>query len=84
MTPCGNRFKLLLNTPANPAKGEQDSATLIRTKAFEAGVLALPGEAFMPNAQKSAYVRAAFSCLNDAEIDEALRRLRRVILDARA
>ncbi|KAF7374318.1 PLP-dependent transferase [Mycena sanguinolenta] len=70
-------FKLLI-------PGEEDSAHVVRTQAFERGVLALPGNVFLPNDRASAYVRASFSLLSAEEIDEALKRLRDTILDARA
>lgn len=72
------RFKLL-------AGGEQegDSDAVIRTTALEHGVLALPGTVFYPGKRKSAYVRASFSVLDDAQTDEALRRLRGAILESR-
>ena len=56
---------------------------MIRTTAFERGVLALPGTVFYPSNAKSAYVRASFSQLSEEEVDEALRRLRGAILDSR-
>ncbi|KZT23122.1 PLP-dependent transferase [Neolentinus lepideus HHB14362 ss-1] len=70
-------FKLLLGTE------EEDSEVVIRTKAIERGVLALPGTVFMPNARKTGYVRASFSLLDEEEIEEAIQRLRDVILEAR-
>ena len=73
---CG-RFKLLLG------EGET-SESLIRTKAFERGVLALPGTAFFPNGSQNTYVRASFSLLSPEDVDEGLRRLRQVVLEARA
>ena len=80
-----SRFKLLLNSPNSstdePSSG--DSEVIIRTNALERGVLALPGTVFLPNGRKTAYVRASFSLVSEAEVDEALRRLREVILDAR-
>jgi tryptophan aminotransferase len=60
-----------------------DSAELIQTKAYEGGVLALPGTVFYPNGAKTAYVRASFSLLNEEDVNEALRRLRNVILNER-
>ncbi|CCL98644.1 uncharacterized protein FIBRA_00646 [Fibroporia radiculosa] len=69
-------FKLLLD-------GDGDSESLIRTKALERGVLAIPGTVFLPSGRKSAYVRTSFSILPAEQVDEALRRLRDVILDAR-
>ncbi|EIM85740.1 PLP-dependent transferase [Stereum hirsutum FP-91666 SS1] len=73
-------FKLLLSPDAQEVG---DSETIIRTKAFENGVLALPGTVFLPNGQKTGYVRASFSLLSEAEVREALRRLRDVILAER-
>lgn len=76
------RFKLLLNT-SEGLEVEEDSKVIIEEKAFERGVLALPGTVFLPGGQKTAYVRAAFSLLDEADVNEALRRLRGVILEAR-
>ena len=70
------RFRLLLGE-------DGDSASVIQTKAFEGGVLALPGTVFLPNGARSAYVRASFSLLEEELVDEALRRLRVVILKER-
>ncbi|KAJ7212864.1 PLP-dependent transferase [Mycena haematopus] len=71
------RFKLLI-------PGEENSESVIRKQAFERGVLALPGTVFLPNGRATAYVRAAFSLLSAEDVDEALKRLRDTILDARA
>ena len=74
------RFKLLLPT----VDGEEgDSASIIREKAVQRGVLALPGTVFLPNGRKTAYVRASFSLLPEEDVEEAIKRLRDVILDAR-
>lgn len=73
-------FKLLLGTEDGE---EGDSADIIREKAVERGVLALPGTVFLPNGRKTAYVRASFSLLTPEEVEEAIKRLRDVILDAR-
>ncbi|KAG5644173.1 hypothetical protein DXG03_009014 [Asterophora parasitica] len=73
-------FKLLLTADASVAG---DSEDVVRTKATERGVLALPGTIFLPNGQKTSYVRASFSLNTEAEIFEALRRLRQAVLDAR-
>lgn len=78
------RFKLLLNKPGTESAEEQDSESLIRTKALEKGVLALPGTVFLPNGEKTAYVRAAFSLLDEADVEEAIKRLREAVLEARA
>jgi len=57
---------------------------VIKTKAFEKGVLALPGTVFSPNGVKTAYVRASFSLLGEEDVDKAIQRLRDAILDAQA
>lgn len=62
---------------------EGDSEDIIRTKAIEKGVIALPGTVFMPNGGKTPYVRASFSLLSEAAVDEGLKRLREAILEAR-
>ncbi|KAF5374497.1 hypothetical protein D9615_009113 [Tricholomella constricta] len=76
-------FKLLLSEDVR-AEDEGDSENVVRTKAVERGVLALPGTIFLPNGQKTSYVRASFSLNTEEETFEALRRLRQVVLDARA
>ncbi|KAF5374493.1 hypothetical protein D9615_009117 [Tricholomella constricta] len=74
-------FKLLLGDDPSV---EGDSQAVIRDKAVERGVLALPGTVFLPNGRKTPYVRASFSLLDDAEVEEAVNRLGKVIQDARA
>ncbi|KAH0832991.1 pyridoxal phosphate-dependent transferase [Lanmaoa asiatica] len=73
-------FKLLINRDPNE---EGDSKELIETKAYENGVLALPGTVFLPDGRKTAYVRAAFSLSTAEQVNEALRRLRVVLLRER-
>ncbi|KAF4614087.1 hypothetical protein D9613_007471 [Agrocybe pediades] len=73
-------FKLLLSDD----QGEGgDSETAIKTKAFEKGVLALPGTHFLPNGRATPYVRASFSLTGEEDVDRAVRRIREAILDAR-
>ncbi|KAJ7614107.1 PLP-dependent transferase [Roridomyces roridus] len=74
-------FKMLI--PGEEGQ-EADSASVVRTKAFEKGVLALPGTAFLPNGRRTAYVRASFSLLSPEEVEEAVKRLRDTILEVRA
>jgi len=69
-------FRLLLGE-------DGDSASIIQTKAFEGGVLALPGTVFFPNGARTAYVRASFSLLEEEQVNEALSRLRVVLLKER-
>ncbi|KAF9648720.1 PLP-dependent transferase [Thelephora ganbajun] len=73
-------FKLLIGD--KPGE-EGDSFDLVRNKAFENGVLALPGTVFLPDGRRTAYVRASFSLLSEEDVNEALRRLRVTILKAR-
>ncbi|KAH9945129.1 PLP-dependent transferase [Epithele typhae] len=75
-------FKLLLRDPGAGGE-EEDSESVVRTKALEKGVLALPGTVFIPGGKKTAYVRASFSQLDEPEVEEACKRLRAVVLDAR-
>ena len=78
-------FKLLLNDPSDASKAavEEDSEEIIRDKAYANGVLALPGTSFLSQGGKTAYVRASFSLNEPYEVDEALRRLKETILQAR-
>ena len=76
------RFKLLLKEPGLEGE-EEDSESLIRGKALEKGVLALPGTVFLPDGGKTPYVRAAFSLLDEADVEEAIKRLRAVVLETR-
>lgn len=69
------RFKLLV-------EGD-DSEALIRGKALERGVLALPGTVFLPDGRKTAYVRASFSLLDEDQVEEACKRLGETIKAAR-
>ncbi|KAI0034753.1 PLP-dependent transferase [Vararia minispora EC-137] len=71
-------FKLLLGE-----KQDMDTVELIGTKACAANVLALPGTVFFADSRQTPYVRASFSLLEEQYIDEALRRLRMVILAER-
>ncbi|KAN0092921.1 Pyridoxal phosphate-dependent transferase [Tylopilus felleus] len=73
-------FKLLINSDPNE---EGDSKELIQTKAYANGVLALPGAVFLPNGRKTPYVRAAFSLNTEEQVNEALRRLREVLIRER-
>jgi len=70
-------FKLLL--PPSEGAPEGDSDDLIRRKAVEAGVLALPGTSFFVSGKRTPYVRAAFSLLPEKDVDEALKRLAEIV-----
>lgn len=77
-----HRFKLL--TGGTDAAPDGDSKELIETRAFANGVLALPGTVFLPNGRPTPYVRASFSLTSEPDVHEALKRLRKAILDTRA
>lgn len=72
-----NRYRLKLKDSAN------DSESIIRNNALKNSVLALPGTSFVPDGSKIAYVRAPFSLLGPEVVEEALKRLRKVILEVR-
>ncbi|KAJ3562192.1 hypothetical protein NP233_g9731 [Leucocoprinus birnbaumii] len=82
LTPDLTRFKLNL-TSGSDLKDIGDSESVIRTTAFEKGVLALPGKVFLPNGNKTAYVRASFSLSPEADVYEALSRLRAALVEVR-
>ncbi|KAF8591221.1 PLP-dependent transferase [Ramaria rubella] len=76
---AGLFFWFKIRLPPTLGAPEGDSDALIRTKALEQGVLALPGTAFLPNGTKTAYARASFSLLDEEQVNEALKRLAQVI-----
>ncbi|KAL6078964.1 AADAT isoform 2 [Balamuthia mandrillaris] len=55
------------------------SDTLIKEKAVNAKVLLVPGSSFSPSDKPSPYVRASFSTASPAEMEEALKRLVKLI-----
>ena len=61
-----------------------DSNDLVRGKAKDKGVLCLPGVVFMPDGSATPCVRTSFSMVTEEDADEAFRRLREVVLEARA
>ncbi|KAL7004445.1 hypothetical protein EMMF5_005996 [Cystobasidiomycetes sp. EMM_F5] len=63
---------------------EGDSFAIVRTKAVEKGVLAVPGASFMPRGGKSPCVRVSFSLATPEQADLGFQRLREVIDDVRA
>ena len=67
---CGSWLNLL---------GVDDSATLITQHAVNAKVLCVPGFSFMPCGSPSSHVRASFSTATPEDIEEALRRLGRLL-----
>ncbi|CAE6343677.1 unnamed protein product [Rhizoctonia solani] len=73
---AGLFFWFKLNVP------DEDSYQLISTKALAGGVIAVPGKIFFPSGRKTAYVRTAFSVMDIELVDEALRRLAKVVKEA--
>lgn len=83
VTPVAGMFlyiKLHLTTDGS----EGDSFAVIREKAVEKGVLAVPGTSFMPSGSKSAYVRVSYSLATPEQADEGFKRLREVIDSVRS
>lgn len=83
VTPVAGMFLWLkLKLPPSNNNPEGDSYALISEKAKAAGVLAVPGTAFMPGGASSCYVRTSFSLIPESDVEEALKRLRSVVLGA--
>lgn len=84
VTPVAGMFLWLkLNLPSSgPEEPEGDSFALISDKAKAAGVLAVPGVAFIPDGSKTCYVRTSFSIIEEKDVEEAFCRLRDVVLAA--
>lgn len=76
---AGMFFWIKLHLPSTPVAPEGDSERVIKEKALEAGVLALPGKSFFVLGRATPYVRAAFSLLDENDVDEGLRRLAEVV-----
>lgn len=53
----------------------QDSLEVLNKSAIAAGIVAVPGMAFMPNRSKTCQLRASFSLLTEESADEACRRI---------
>lgn len=64
--------------------GITDSYDLIMSKALKKNVLAIPGVAFMPQENKTGFVRVSFSAVSKEQMDEALSRLASVVDEAAA
>ncbi|TPX59416.1 hypothetical protein SpCBS45565_g07746 [Spizellomyces sp. 'palustris'] len=63
--------------------GITDSSELIKQKAMEKKVLLVPGFEFFPNPTTTPYVRASYSIAEAEDMDEALKRLRELVEEAR-
>ncbi|KAJ7074721.1 pyridoxal phosphate-dependent transferase [Mycena amicta] len=71
--------KLIVDLDGTPT----DSEVLLRERAIAKGVLAVPGTSFMPLAGRTPFVRVSFSIIEEEDAEEACRRLREVVLEAR-
>ncbi|KAJ7106425.1 pyridoxal phosphate-dependent transferase [Mycena crocata] len=82
-TPVAGMFlyiKVLVHTDGR----DTDTWELVTGRAVAKGVLGVPGQAFMPLGGPSPFLRVSFSLIEEDRADEACRRLREVILEARA
>ncbi|PWN37995.1 PLP-dependent transferase [Meira miltonrushii] len=83
ITPVAGMFLWLrLKLPPSVNSAEGDSFALIREKAHDKGVLAVPGMSFMPDGKTTCYVRTSFSLIPEEDVEEGLSRLRAVIEEA--
>ncbi|KAJ7930941.1 pyridoxal phosphate-dependent transferase [Mycena leptocephala] len=82
-TPVAGMF-IYMKLLVHPDRRDADTWELIAGKAVAKGVLAVPGTAFMPLGGPTPFVRVSFSVIEEENVDEACRRLREVILEARA
>eukprot|EP01121_Diplochlamys_sp_Union-15-3_P010304 TRINITY_DN2888_c0_g1_i1.p1 TRINITY_DN2888_c0_g1~~TRINITY_DN2888_c0_g1_i1.p1 ORF type:complete len:416 (-),score=54.13 TRINITY_DN2888_c0_g1_i1:49-1296(-) len=84
---CNNHLKGLVewNVPTAgmflwfKLSGIEDSEPLIKEKAVAEKVLFLSGKAFDPFGRKSPFVRASYSTATEEEMDEAMKRLSRIL-----
>ena len=53
----------------------QDSFEVVSKSAVSAGIIAVPGMAFMPSKSKTCELRASFSLITEEDADEACRRI---------
>ncbi|KAK4152104.1 aminotransferase [Chaetomidium leptoderma] len=60
----------------------KDSFELLSKKGIENRILAIPGMAFLPNMRKACHLRASYSLVSDPDMDEACRRIARLVDDA--
>ena len=59
-----------------------DSFALLSKKGIDNRILAIPGMAFLPNLRKATQIRASYSLVSDADMDEACRRIAKLVEDA--
>ncbi|KAK4041315.1 aminotransferase [Parachaetomium inaequale] len=59
-----------------------DSFELLSKKGIDNRILAIPGMAFLPNARKACQLRASYSLVSVPDMDEACRRIAKLVDDA--
>ncbi|KAK5657859.1 hypothetical protein OQA88_2407 [Cercophora sp. LCS_1] len=57
----------------------RDTLEILSKYAVQAGVIGVPGTAFMPGGGKTRYLRLSYSLLGEEEADEACRRISRLV-----
>lgn len=60
----------------------KDSFEMLSKKGIENRILAIPGMAFLPNMRKACQLRASYSLVSEPDMDEACRRIARLVDDA--
>lgn len=83
VTPVAGMFYWIkLHLPPVDGAPEGDSFQVISEKAVAHGVLAVPGSSFFGTPTTSPYVRVSYSLIEEADAEEALRRLRLAVESA--
>jgi tryptophan aminotransferase len=59
-----------------------DSFEILSKKGIDNKILAIPGMAFLPNARKACQLRASYSLVSEPDMDEACRRIAKLVDDA--
>lgn len=65
---------LTLRLPAG-----RDSSEILGKQEMGNGILAIPGVAFMPGNEKVCHIRASYSLIPEADMDEACARIARLV-----
>ncbi|KOS12632.1 aromatic amino acid aminotransferase [Malassezia pachydermatis] len=76
---AGMFFWIKLHLPPTPEAPEGDSFEVIKTKAVEENVLAVPGNSFFSDQRSTPYMRVSFSLIGEEDMEEGLRRIRRAV-----
>ena len=57
----------------------EDTWDMIMNRGLEENIMLVPGKVFVPNGDKSPYLRASYSIAPEDKFDEAFRRLAKII-----